>query len=411
MNTMHDGHTGQAEGDWLFTNAVWIDPGKASVAGWVRIHNGRIEERGNGAPPESLRALPHHDCGGNRLTPGLIDVHTHGLGMQGCEAGVEALDAISRMAPRFGVTSFYPTLVPQRRAPIEDLLDTLSGHPAGAAGADVPGLHLEGPFMALAGAACDTRPGDVGLLDALLDAARGRIAIMSLSPEAEGVIPVIEHLVARGVRPFMTHTRASVSETEAAIRSGACHATHFYDVFPIPAETDPGVRPVGAVEAILADPAVTVDFIADGCHVHPVAIRAALAAKGWQGLALISDSNIGAGLDSGVYDTPWGYPVRVATGCGARVESPGTALHGQLAGSALTMDEGMRNLLGWLPQLPDYQVWAMGTATPARIMGLSDRGRLLPGCRADLVEWDANGEVLRTWIQGTCQYDKEKGSV
>ncbi|MBI2497232.1 MAG: N-acetylglucosamine-6-phosphate deacetylase, partial [Opitutae bacterium] len=111
---------------------------------------------------------------------------------------------------------------------------------------------------------------------------------------------------------FITHTRASVAQTEAAIDAGAVHATHFYDVFYPPTETDPGVRPVGAVETILADPRASVDFIADGIHVHPTAIRAALAAKTFAGVTLITDSNIGAGLPAGVYDTPWGYQVRVS---------------------------------------------------------------------------------------------------
>ena len=81
---------------------------------------------------------------------------------------------------------------------------------------------------------------------------------------------------------------------ENAIDAGATHATHFYDVFPLPEETDPGVRPVGAVEAFLGHPKSTIDFICDVVHVHPGAIKAALAARGWQNVMAITDSNIGA---------------------------------------------------------------------------------------------------------------------
>ena len=116
---------------------------------------------------------------------------------------------------------------------------------------------------------------------------------------------------------------------------------------------EPGVRPVGTVEAILADPRVTVDFVCDGVHASPFAIRAALAAKGWQGVVLITDSNIGAGLLPGVYDTPWGFKVRVRDGDGARHDEKNT-----LAGSALTMDRGIVNLFNWL-KIPPEQVWAM----------------------------------------------------
>src|SRR5262249_45336740 len=150
------------------------------------------------------------------------------------------------------------------------------------------------------------------LLKDMLAACQDRVAIMSISPDQKNVLPVIVHLKERGIVPFITHTRASVEQTQAAIEAGARHATHFYDVFPVPEEKDPGVRPVGAVEAILADRRVSVDFISDGVHVHPTAIRAAVAAKGWAGVILITDSNIGAGLPSGQYDTPWGYPVHVS---------------------------------------------------------------------------------------------------
>ena len=142
------------------------------------------------------------------------------------------------------------------------------------------------------------------------------------------------------------------------------------------------------------------DFIADGVHVHPVAIKAALAAKGWSGIVLISDSNIGAGLTPGIHETPWGYRVRVAAGDAARHETQGF-----LAGSALTMNAGIRNLLRWL-DLPAEQVWAMGTLNPARLAGLTGKGRMAVGADADLVLWDENLEPLKTWVGGECIYEK-----
>jgi N-acetylglucosamine-6-phosphate deacetylase len=212
--------------------------------------------------------------------------------------------------------------------------------------------------MAVGGAACPTLPGNVELLDRLLAACPDRVAAMSVSPDTPGVVPVIRRLREKGIPVFLTHTRATAEQTEAALNAGACHATHFYDVFYAPAETDPGVRPVGAVEAILADPRASVDFIADGVHVHPTAIRAAVAAKGWAGVILITDSNIGAGLPAGVYPTPWGFAIRVSPETAARHETKHS-----LAGSALTMDRGIANLLRWL-NLPPEQVWAMGTSIP-----------------------------------------------
>lgn len=255
--------------------------------------------------------------------------------------------------------------------------------------------------MAIGGAACPTLPGDLDLLERIFAACDGRLAVMSLSPDAPNIVPVIRRLREKKILTFITHTRATVEQTEAALAAGASHATHFYDVFYSPAESDPGVRPVGVVEAMLADPRATVDFIADGVHVHPTAIRAAVAAKTFAGVVLITDSNIGAGLPPGVYDTPWGFPVRVAPETAARHATKNT-----LAGSALTMDRGMANLLRWLP-LPPEQIWAMGTLNPARILGLERKGRLEPGADADLVLWEHDLRPARTWVAGKCTYEKE----
>jgi N-acetylglucosamine-6-phosphate deacetylase len=244
----------------------------------------------------------------------------------------------------------------------------------------------------------------LGLLEEILAACGHHVSIMSISPEQKNIVPVIQCLRERNILPFITHTRASVEQTEAAIEAGARHATHFYDVFPVPEETDAGVRPVGAVEAILADSRASVDFICDGVHVHPTAIRAAVAAKGWEKVMLITDSNIGAGLPSGEYDTPWGYRVRVAPGDAAR-----HATKGFLAGSALTMNVGMRNLLRWLaPVLAPAQIWAMGTLNPARLLGLPNKGRIAPGADADLVLWDPQLNAVKTWVGGQCLFTRDE---
>jgi N-acetylglucosamine-6-phosphate deacetylase len=330
-------------------------------------------------------------------------VHIHGIGLQMFEYGPEALRAASAMLPSFGTTCVLPTLVPREVGPrlFTRLAEMAAALPT-LPGARMPGLHLEGPFMALAGAGCATLPGDVGLLEELLAACGGRMAVMSISPDTPNILPVIERLRARGVVPFITHTRADAEQTAAAIAAGAIHATHFYDVFHAPEETEPGARPVGAVEAILADPRASVDFIADGVHVHPMAIRAAVAAKGYQGVMLITDANVGAGLPAGVYDTPWGYPVRVAPGQGARI-AEGHPMAGALAGSALTMNAGMRNLLAWL-DLPPAHIWAMGTSNPARLLGLSRQGSIAEGAHADLVLWNDDLTPAMTWVGGELVY-------
>jgi len=376
-----------------------VEPGLGIRPGAVLVQDGRIAAVGAIAADRATGAVVVE--GRNRLlTPGLIDVHTHGITHHLYESGPDALRAAAGELGRFGVTTVLPTIIPAIR---DNWLDRLAGLAAALPAvttAHLPGLHLEGPFMAVGGAACPTLPGDLELLEKILAACAGRLAAMSVSPDALDIVPVIHRLRQAGVTVFLTHTQANVEQTEAALDAGARHATHFYDVFYPPAERDPGVRPVGAVEAVLADPRATVDFIADGVHVHPAAIRAAVAAKTWAGVVLITDSNIGAGLPAGSYDTPWGYRIKVSPADAARHETQGF-----LAGSALTMDRGMANLLAWLP-LPPAQVWAMGTLNPARLLGLDRRGRLEVGAAADLVLWADDLTAARTWVKGTTVYEK-----
>ncbi len=379
-----------------------LNPGRETTPGDVLVRGGRIVLASalSQAASADGRDAERIDGRGRLLTPGLIDLHTHGVMHSLYESGPDGLRAAVRELGRFGVTTVLPTIVPQIRDGWLERLGEIAAAIPSVRDVHIPGLHIEGPFMAVGGAACPTLPGDLALLERILAACGDQLAIMSLSPDAPDIVPVIRRLREKNVAVFLTHTRASVEQTEAALEAGATHATHFYDVFYAPAETDPGVRPVGAVEAILADRRATVDFIADGIHVHPTAIRAAVAAKSWAGVVLITDSNIGAGLPAGTYDTPWGYPVRVSPDDAAR-----HATKNFLAGSALTMDRGMANLLRWL-DLPPEQVWAMGTLNPARVLGLHRKGRLEPGADADLVLWEDDLRPARTWVGGECTYER-----
>ena len=407
--------------DWLIHNVRVLSPGKGIVADTLRVRDGKIAAIGAPAPapgsapgapaPGSAPGAPGEqtiDGGGRLLTPGLIDVHIHGIGDSRFEVH-EQIESGSTMFGQFGATTAVTTVVPKPGPDLMSQLEQLAAAAALATGATMSMLHIEGPFVALPGAACALVPADVGLLDEMIAACHGQLKVMSLSPDVPGIIPIIERLVERDIVPFVTHTRASVDQAVAGIEAGARHATHFYDVFPLPEQTEPGVRPVGVVEAMLADPRCTVDFVCDGVHVHPVAIKCAVAAKGYEGVILITDSNVGAGLPPGIYPTPWGYPVKVAPGCGARLHDPNHPMNGALAGSALTMNVGIANLTNWL-DLPPEQIWAMGTSNPAKLLNLPDKGVIREGADADLVLWDQTGDVpvaCRTWRAGRCVYEAD----
>lgn len=386
----------------LIKNARIVFPGDGIRAGDLLVEDGTIKQvapLGELAGDGDTEAV---EANGALLTPGLIDMHTHGVHHFLHDNGPEELRQALQCVPAYGCTCVLPTLVVKGAPNMAERISTLAGALDTSSGACAPGLHLEGPFMAETGAACKKMAGDAVLLDELISACQGRLSVMSISPETVNIIPVIERLVERGIVPFMTHTRADVEQTEAAIAAGARHATHFYDVFYPLEETDLGVRPVACVEAILADPSVSVDFICDGVHVHPAAIKMSLHAKGFEQMMLITDSSIGAGLPAGEYDTPWGFRIGVNPGKGARIIGD-HEYAGALAGSSLTMNQGIANLMTWL-DIPSEQIWAMATSNPARLLGLETKGRIEVGADADLVLWNDDLTPRRTWVAGKCVF-------
>ena len=343
------------------------------------------------------------DAAGRLLTPGLVDLHVHGIHTFNFDRGPDDLLAAAEVFGRFGTTCVVPTLLANKSPQLLTHLERISSAIPKIAKVSIPGLHLEGPFVTVPGAGCVPLDGDVSYLNEMIAACGHRVAIMSVAPDTRNIIPVIERLRELGVVPFITHTKASGEQTLAAIEAGARHATHFFNVFYPPPARELGVYPIGAVEAILADPQATCDIICDGVHVEPLAIRFALAIKGPAKVSLITDANTGAGLPPCVYPTPWGYPVKVHPDDAARIDDPQHAYYGALAGSSLTMDRGIRNLLKWGFVSPEW-VWAMGSRNPANVIGLNHKGSLAEGADADVVVWDDDLSPAATWVGGECVY-------
>ncbi|WP_432799545.1 amidohydrolase family protein [Poriferisphaera sp. WC338] len=400
--------------NWLIKNVRLLLPDRIQAESSVLICNGQIDQICANqvhpkSPPSNLNIL---DGQGALLTPGLIDLHTHGIENYLYEASPSDLLSGMQAQSKYGVTSILPTIY---RLFSKDKLHKISGLAATLKANHhySPGFHFEGPFLALPGAGAETVPGDIVLLKEIIAAADGTLKAMSISPDTKNIIPIIETLKDYEISVFMTHTQATTTQTQTAIQAGAHHATHFYNVFYPPEETEPGVRPVGIVEEILADKDTTVDFICDGTHVHSSAIKAAIAAKSTEQVALITDSNIGAGLDEGIYEIPaWNMTIQTRHNNAARIHAPNTKQHGSLAGSTLTMNKGMQNLFKWI-DLPESQIWQMGTSTPANIIQMKNKGRIVVGADADLVLWNPDHHNLQpdfTWLQGKLTYHSDSQS-
>lgn len=337
------------------------------------------------------------DLGEVTVGPGLLDVHIHGSGGYDAASGAEAVAAISRFLPRHGVTSWLPTLTP--RASLAEMAEIIAGVLEGRreVGAEVAGLHLEGPFLNPA------RPGAIRrewfhapsleLLESLLGAGLGQIRLMTLAPERDGGLDLVRRLVERGVTASIGHSDANAEQALAAEKAGVRHATHTFNAMRPLHHRDPGV-----VGVVMVSDQIRGELIADGVHVDPLAMRALIRAKSPHGVMLITDAVSPAGLGDGTYEFD-GRPIRVRLG-------RATLADGTIAGSVGTADDNLRRIVRecGVP-LPD--AFTMGALTPARSVSLADRkGQLAAGRDADLIALDADLQVRLTICRGQVAFSE-----
>jgi N-acetylglucosamine-6-phosphate deacetylase len=369
--------------------------------GFIRIENGIIVGIGEREPIGDFI-----DLSGSYIVPGFIDLHMHGIHRFLIDNGPDELSEICRILPMYGVTGFLPTIAPRKSGEDAAFLSKLSG--TKSYGAEILGFFLEGPFLKITGSLPSEAisNADMQRVNSLIRAAKPYSAVFAISPDLEEIETLIPVMAAGNTPVFITHTAATVEQTQKAIELGAKHATHFYDVFPSPQVKDPGVRPCGAVEAILADKRVSVDFILDGVHADPVAVKMAMICKshGPGCVCLITDSNVGAGLEPGRFVFGDSGEIEFAyKGSPARLTKDNT-----LAGSGLTMDQALRNAVSWLDiSLPE--AIAMVSNNPAKVIGVDNcKGKLQVGYDADLVILDQDLNIMQTWIGGEIVYQSKK---
>ena len=318
------------------------------------------------------------------LAPGFIDLQVNGIGgIDVASATGRDWDVLDGALLAQGVTTWCPTLV---TAPLDAYGSRLEHVALAEARADagvrpsIAGVHLEGPFLGGAPGAHPTaliRSPDAAWLAALPTI----VKVMTLAPEQDGALDAVEALSAAGILVALGHSTASYDEAVAAIDAGARLVTHCFNGMAPLHHRQPNL-----VGAALTDERVAVSVIADLVHVHPAAITLAFRAKGRGGVVLVTDA---VAWDRGTVGE-------------VRMTFDGTAPRlpdGTLAGSALTMDAAIRNVVGHCNVSLLDAVHA-ATATPARLLGLDDRGQILPGRRADLVALSPDLTIESTWVAG-----------
>ncbi len=388
----------------LIKNASVVTENTVQFGCSVYCENGTILEICS--EPQTITANEVINADGMLLCPGFIDLHIHGIRGVIAESGRGQLEIICRELPRYGVTGFLPAICPTKSG-VDDiaLLEDLSKVKSG--GAEMLGFFLEGHYLALTGAISRIpRIMEKDHVKRLIEAAIPYKTVFAVSPEIGGVTKLLPTMTASGYPAFITHTAATAAQTQAAVQAGAIHATHFYNVFPYSGDREPGVRGCGAVEAILANPDVSVDFILDGEHIDPITVKMALACKSRDKVCLITDANVSAGLPPGRYTGLGGSEIEsVYEGGPARLV--GGPLQGGLAGSGLTMDKAMKNAVQML-DVSVPQAAAMVSSNPASVLGMKNKGKIAAGCDADFVLVDDEYNVMQTWVGGKTVFVKER---
>jgi N-acetylglucosamine-6-phosphate deacetylase len=358
------------------------------VDGSLRVgSDGRIAAIAGRAVPETLACEQARASGKPLLLPGFVDLHVHGGSGRDVMEGGDAIASIAALHARHGTTSLLATTM---TAPIEDLeqaFDALANacKHRSPEGARVLGVHLEGPYIneGKLGAQPDfARPVHAAELAQLHQ--RAPIRLITLAPEVPGNMDIIDGLVREGYRVQIGHTMASYEQTREAMERGANGFTHLFN-----AMTGLHHRQPGVVGAALAHGDYA-EIIPDLLHVHEGAIRVALRAI--PHLYCVTDSTAAAGMPDGDYQ----LGRQTVTKCmgGVRLAD------GTLAGSTLTMDQALRNLvhtMGLTIQDASRRV----STNAADYVGASDRGRLMAGAWADIVVLDADLQIQKVIVEGT----------
>lgn len=371
-----------------------VDANLDLTEGEITIDGAHIEQVGgrNAAPGKVL------DASQTIVVPGFIDVHTHGGG--GFElhtTDAEQIRAYARWVPSTGVTSFLAGVVGIPSAlPLEQLRAAVDATEHPGAGAEMLGIHLEGPYINLkrrgAHQPAWLRQPNPAETEQVLDVTRGHLRLITIAPELPGAHEMITRLLAAGVTVSIGHTDATYEQTEEAIALGATHATHCFNA----------MRPLlhrapGPVAAIAKAPQVQGELIADGVHVHPEVMRLLVKMLGAQRIVVITDALAAAGLPDGARFEFAGQTAEVI--CGAAHLADGT-----LTGSVLTMQQALGNMLE-MTHVSLSEAVGMLTLNPARAARVDARkGRLQAGYDADLLVFDPAFNLQATICQGQLAY-------
>ncbi|MGJ7045444.1 N-acetylglucosamine-6-phosphate deacetylase [Thermoanaerobacterium thermosulfurigenes] len=337
------------------------------------------------------------DAEGNYVSPGFVDIHIHGSsGFDTMDGTFEAINAISKSVAMHGTTSFLPTTMTEDKNKIKNAIKNVFYNKDRVEGAEILGVHMEGPFInpKQKGAQDDKfilKP-TVENFTEICGEYMNIVKLVTIAPEVDGALELIRYLKEKNIVASVGHTDSTYDDVALGYKAGITHATHVFNAMK-------GFhhREVGTVGAVF-DLDISAEVIADGIHSVFPAIRTLLKLKGKEKVNLVTDAMMAANLRDGLYQLG-GQDVYVKDGA-ARLKS------GVLAGSTLTLDKAIKNILSNTDlSLPESV--ALASYNSAKVIGVDDRkGLIKEGYDADIVIFDENIEIKKTIVGGKIVYEK-----
>lgn len=375
-----------------------LTPLRSVERGTVLIRGEEIEAVG----PKTDVPLPDGttviNAEGRIVAPGFIDTHIHGWGGRRLRSATDVKE-VARAIARNGTTGFLPTLggEPDPEELLAQVRGTRQAMREGTDGAEVLGIHMEGPFLSGAPTARGSqrvsaiRQPSVEELHRIVDASEGTVRKMSIAPELEGALNTIREMSRLNIIPSAAHSTATYEQTMEAVEAGLRSATHtFNGMIPL------HHRQPGLVGAVLTCDEIVAELIADGVHVLPVVMQVLLRCKGTDRVHLVTDNVELAGMPDGVYEQAEGRRVN-------KEDNRAWVEGGTLAGSVVSLNRDVHNIVT-LTKYSLLDAVKMASTIPARLHGFDRKGEIAPGKDADLVIMDESVNVYLTIVRGRQVY-------